>query len=378
MSLLISAGRRRTGSPPSSGPLTGPETNGAISTLAHEAAFWSQVASETALTVTDAGPSSVTGEPIRRVDLGTGPNVVLMTCQRHGFEASPRDAAMAWIRDLAYSTDPNVTSYLAGHRIVLIPTMNPYCIPLTDGVRTQKGLTADGYDLNREPNWTLVAPESETVAAVWADVQPSLFWDLHGWSGSTAQYDLEFLYKATPPGVSATVSDASRLFPPFGVSAAQAAGYTARAYQTVSHYAMSSLVSMKNHVPSMTSEVNTYYPITRQVDTMRAVLDAFPAWHKTNAADLAVARQASLTAATEATTGAVYYATDAYTFAITPADLTGYTLTEPIPDAHAAFWGIQQEPGFVSIDQAARRAIPQLVDPASPVKVVTGARVLAP
>ena len=374
MTLLIVAGSRRRNSAP---PPTGAELNGAISTLEHEDAFWQKVSAQTALTVADVGPSSEPGEPLRRVELGTGPNVVLMTCQRHGYEASPRDAAMAWIRDLAYSTDPAVVEYLSDHRIVLIPTMNPYCIPRTDGVGDQKGLTGEGYDLNREPNWTLSADESAALAAVWADVEPSLFWDLHGWAGSSAQYDLEFFYKATPPGTSADVSAASRLFPPFGAAAAQAAGYTSRAYQTTRHFAMSTVVSMVNHVPSMTSEVNTYYPIARQVDVMRAVLDAFPAWHADNAASLAAAKQASLAAASAATTGAVYYATNADTYALTPAELTGYTLTEPIPAAHAAFWGIQQDPGFVSIMQPARRAIPQLVDPASPVKVVTGTRVLA-
>lgn len=98
---------------------------------------------------------------------------ILIGCTQHGNEPAPREACLATLRELAFSSSPEVLSVLERYVVLVMPTMNP------DGRAADvRALPTLGKDPNRD-HVELEAPESRAVAAVLADHTPDLVLDAH-------------------------------------------------------------------------------------------------------------------------------------------------------------------------------------------------------
>lgn len=357
-------------------PQTGYETHGGWTSLAEEEAFLATLATDTDAQVVEAG-RSVQDRPIYRIDLGDRPDRTLMvTTLIHADEPASREAVLAWIRDLAYSTDPAVQAYLAEHRVVVLTPCNP------DGQIVGTRNNGAGANINRD-FYRLTQPETRTILEVAQEAAPHLAVDAHEFQGQPS--DRQWLGRAggnpmTHPAVQA-MQDAAFTT---ARAAVQAAGYSTDLYwlHLLPRQGWSSVAGTIN-VTGLLSETNTAHPPSVRIPIQRAVLDAIVQWHTTNAHHL-----------TEATTAAVQHATttrDAltlYTRQFIGTDTTpetfnvdGYQLApgQTLPQQHVDAFDITVAPGgYVPMQQPARLVIPALCDPASEDKVVDAERVTRP
>ncbi|MGY1802931.1 hypothetical protein ACI78T_06595 [Blastococcus sp. SYSU D00922] len=169
-------------------PVTAFESSGGVTSLADETTFLQQVAAETSATLTTAGLTTL-GKTIHRLDIGDGPHTMLIVTLQHGSEVAPREAILAFLRDLAYSTGPDVLAYLAEHRVVYVGPVNAGQFP------THRD-NPNGVNLNRD-HFQLTQAETQAVAAVIADTQPHLIIDAHerfgtggmDWEGAVTALD---------------------------------------------------------------------------------------------------------------------------------------------------------------------------------------------
>lgn len=163
-----------------SAPSTGFELYGRWTTVDEETSFLNQVADETDAVLSIAG-ESVLGNQIWRVDLGNpdGPTMMILA-NVHGTEPSGRDAALALLRDLAYSTDPDVVDWLSRNRIVFCPNFNP------DGFSRGRRQNANGLDLHWD-GISITQPESRAVKRVLQDAKPLILVDMHQYETSRTE-----------------------------------------------------------------------------------------------------------------------------------------------------------------------------------------------
>ncbi len=114
---------------------------------------------------------SVKGEPIYRVEMGTGPHRILMWSQMHGNESTTTKAVLDLIRFLA-SGEEDAKAILSECRIILLPMLNP------DGAKAYTRVNARGVDLNRDAQ-ALTQPESKTLRQVYEACDPHFCFNLH-------------------------------------------------------------------------------------------------------------------------------------------------------------------------------------------------------
>jgi len=94
----------------------------------------------------------------------------------HGNEWEGTDAAMAYIEEVAFSTDPAVADLLAGNRLYFTVTNNP------DG--RVLGQRRTGLDLDPNRDFiTNTTPETRLVRDLTQEIQPAFFVDVHGYTG---------------------------------------------------------------------------------------------------------------------------------------------------------------------------------------------------
>src|SRR5699024_2198811 len=167
-------------------PTTGFEdSSGDYTTLADEQAFLETIASETAATLSVAG-ESVEGRPIWRLDLGTDrQSTWLCVATQHAREPVAREATLSFLRDLAYSTDPEILDYLSTHRIVFVPNANP------DGTPGRTRRNANGVDINRD-GFALTQPEALTLQHLIRDTGALLVTDGHEQVGTPSE-EMQYL-----------------------------------------------------------------------------------------------------------------------------------------------------------------------------------------
>lgn len=138
------------------------------------------------------------GRPLHLVTLGSpAPRtaaegrqqpVELHICTQHGNEPAGREACLIALRDLAFSTDANVTSQLASQTILFVPTANP------DGRAANTRENSEGVDINRD-HLNLTSLEAKAMARVIRDWQPDISIDHHEYGpGEPVLYDDEVLY----------------------------------------------------------------------------------------------------------------------------------------------------------------------------------------
>lgn len=372
MTLLASTARRRVAP-----PLTGYEAHGGLTTEAEETALWEQAADETGLTVEITGLSTQ-GRPIRTVSVGAGDaNSLLIVCCRHGYEKAPREGALAFIRNLAYATDSTTLDYLANHRVALVPVLNPDSF--AEGIEGPKGLSG-GVDLNSGDNWRMYAQESRVFAQIWANVQPTVHVDAHSFgSGPVASPSGETF--GAWPGLApqSAHEDIAALITTNGpadvmLAACAGAGYTTNAYTNERTPGDAGADGAVNHAVSLTTETHSGYPRSVQYGSFLTALEALRDWHAENGAAASAARDASMTAPSAPGFVPTYNSiSDGWQ---TIPGLAGYTIPSALPAWQKLLFGIDDPVGnFVTIEQPAGHALPQLLDPDSPLRLYSGAAV---
>lgn len=354
-------------------PLTGFEQTGGWTSLARETEFLQQIGAETDAVYSEAG-RTVQDRPIHRLDIGNGPNTLLLVSLQHANEPSGREAALELVRDLAYATDPDTAEYLTSNRVTLVSSVN------ADGAFTGRDNTA-GVNLNRD--WfKLTQPETRAAQSVFRQAAPTLVMDLHengldlpDWAGNTATLAGAF------PGLSALSED---LFDTV-VGDVQAGGHTAGMYPLTSTPAAgAATAATAGHSLGMVSE-----PLLRdysqpgwvghtalwRVQVSRLAVRSAWRWHAANATALLAARQASIDYASLTTDPILLTNTEMIGGTPLRVDVAGYTLAEPLPAHLMTAHGIEVDGAYVSVNQPARLAIAMLCDPQSRDKVVTATRV---
>lgn len=347
-------------------PLTGNETHGGWTSITHEGNFLDQLADETSAVVSQVG-ETVQGLPIRRLDLGTGTdNTILYVGHQHASEPSGREAVLAMVRDLAYSTDPETLAYLDTHRVVIVPTVN------ADGGMSDR-LNANGININRD-HYRLSQPESRAVAQVIKETQPGVIFDLHE-NGVQSLPDWAGTPEPTPGTYSPLVvlgEDAYDHVVASVISQGRTAGRYPKSSTPVSSLSAS---AGSHHAVGIVSEPTNRVARTERVAGSRMAVDAIREWHREHAAELQAARVASLHYARTTTDSVPLMTTEMTTGTPIMLDIVGYQLQGALPDHVVDLHGIEVDGDFVSVNQAARLAVVMLCDPESPDSMVTATRV---
>ena len=139
---------------------------------------------------------SVHGRPIHLVriahpqpapddQIAAGPSVLVVGSQ-HGDEPAGREAALQFLRDLAFAETSQLPDALSTATVLVIPTANP------DGRAANTRRNVDNIDINRD-HLALVSPEGRTIAQVIRDFRPDLVVDAHERPGATTP-DLQLLW----------------------------------------------------------------------------------------------------------------------------------------------------------------------------------------
>ena len=350
-------------------PQTNYEVNSDWTTLEQESVFLSQVGDETSLNVEVAG-QSVEGKPIRRVSLGQPiEGTVLIVCLQHGNEPASREAALAQIRDMAYSTNPRVLSYLSTHQVVWIPTAVPDSFP-------NRRNNSNGVNPNRD-YFILKQPEPRVIVETINQFQPNLIVDAHeyfttgdDWWGATSQF----------PGAHPDIASWEDEIFNYGRDILASHGYTSKHYP-LDYSSRSSLAKYApaRHTTGLLSETNALHgDIHDRVDVQKIILDMVIDFHEENSLALTAAQVESLAWARTSKGPDKFKIREQYMgrdFTET-AYFSGYQLSEPLDPLLVDMHGIVvDEDLFVPIQQDARLILPQILDPASMDKQVEAARV---
>lgn len=218
-------------------PQTAFETSegAAFTTPEEEVAFLAAVAAGSDRVRLDVIGTSAAGRPLHLVQVAAPPvgpetarerPTAMLVCSQHGNEPAGREACLAFLRDLAYTQDPQLVSLLTTTSFLFVPSANP------DGRAANTRGNEGGVDVNRD-HVTLETPEARAVAGVVRDWQPDVLIDLHEYGPSQpVVYDDSVLW-LWPRNLNtdAAVHDlAIDLGREFLVPAAQEAGFGADEY----------------------------------------------------------------------------------------------------------------------------------------------------
>lgn len=337
-------------------PLTAWETDGTFTTHAEETAFLTQIAADTSAVMSSAGQSAG-GVTLNRLDIGTPTRGTwLIVAMQHGNECSPREGALAFVRDLAYSTDPAIVSYLATHRIVLLAGVNP------DGFPTSR-FNANGQDPNRS-HYGLIQPEAMAIAKTIRAAEAALITDVHGRDDITSGDDWQFAVTGTPSTHPALLDMAQDLAGHV-TSAAAGHGYLTTVYPPSSAGTGTlQRAAGLHHAICLLSETWGQGGSAARIPVTANMLEAARQWHAANSDDLAAARTLSKSAAA-ANTGPYTLEVDATTKVTYFPAPDGYAMTDRtvVPTRLADGFGITADAtGFVTMAQDARPAIPLVMD----------------
>lgn len=342
-------------------PTTPFEDNGytEYTSLADETTFLQQIAAGTSATYSVAG-HSVQNNPINRLDIGNpvrGTHVVVTG--QHGNEMPPREAVLIWARDMAYSTDPGVTAYLAQHRVVVLSTCNPDYM----GVRRANH---NGIDLNRD-HLALSQPESQAIARVIHSTGAHIVSDHHGRQDLSGPIPWEGTYGKPAAQHHGMRSAGKSLVAAVGAGLDTAGHVGWREYRpTDDARLMLSNSAGYHHALGFLSEAWQGTPEYR-VAVAYQVLESIRTWHAGNSFTLAAARAKSIEASVSnqwayPLHGGTHIATETVDWIDPPP--AGYTLAGGLSTVAQECFGVQASGGVVSMEQPAGLVIPALFDPA--------------
>ena len=194
-------------------PETGFEQRSGVGFTTHEEelAFLGDVdAASDRIRITEVG-TSVLGRPIHLARLAypqpatdgqiaAGPAILVLGTQ-HGNEPAGREAALQFLRDLAFAEAAGLPDAMSTATVLVIPTANP------DGRFANTRGNAELVDINRD-HLALATPEARAIAQVIRDFRPDIVVDAHERPGATTP-DLQLLWPRNL-NVFAPVQDLSR------------------------------------------------------------------------------------------------------------------------------------------------------------------------
>uniref|UniRef100_UPI00404B5F06 M14 family zinc carboxypeptidase n=1 Tax=Gelidibacter sp. TaxID=2018083 RepID=UPI00404B5F06 len=117
--------------------------------------------------------TSVLGEPISVIQIGSGSTKILMWSQMHGNESTTTKAIFDLCNVFAYENDSQIQLILKQCTIVIIPMLNP------DGAKAYTRVNANDVDLNRDAQ-DISQPESRVLRDFFNKLQPHFCFNLHG------------------------------------------------------------------------------------------------------------------------------------------------------------------------------------------------------
>lgn len=349
-------------------PQTGWEANGSFTDHTQETAFLTQIASDTGATLSQAGLSA-NGTPLNRLDIGNSSGGTwLIVAMQHGNECAPREGALAFVRDLAYSTAPEIVEYLSSHRIVLLAGANP------DGFPSSR-LNGNNQDINRN-HYGLVQPEAMAIAKTIRSTGAAFITDVHGRDDITSPNDWEFATTSVPSAHPSMLDMAQELKTSMGVAAA-ARGYTTIVYPASAPGAGTlSKAAATHHAVCLLSETWGPGGTVARVAVTRNMLEDARQWHAAQSASLAAARALSKAAA-QANSGPYHLETVSGIIIYNPAP-DGYQMIgrTAVPARLVDGFGITADAnGLITMAQDARWAIPIIMDSISPASSLSADRI---
>ncbi|TNJ46483.1 DUF2817 domain-containing protein [Tamlana fucoidanivorans] len=116
--------------------------------------------------------TSVLGQAIYGLEVGTGPKRILMWSQMHGNESTTTKALFDLLNTLLSETNA-LDSILKNCTLFIIPMLNP------DGASAYTRVNANQVDLNRDAQH-LSQPESKVLRQVFNQFKPHYCYNLHG------------------------------------------------------------------------------------------------------------------------------------------------------------------------------------------------------
>jgi hypothetical protein len=296
-----------------------------------------------------------------------GHNPLLVTGGVHaGTEPAGREAALTWVRNMAYATGAQAT-YLASHPVFIIPTVNP------DGVGN--GVAGDEVPPGKNPNrdgLQLQSTVMQVFGAVVTKIKPQFFVDCHELSvAATEDAWLEFWQNK---GAYSGLNTLGQSMFSSVMTAVQARGRTVAPYPEpmTSGSSTQDVVALMHGLNFLIETDPTDGTIAYRVGIHIDVLECILNWHAANDTTLA-STQASARSAALSNSGPYIFQYSNTT--LNPAPVS-YVLTgaqNSAISAHRAAFGIVSTPigdtgnWRVSMSQETRGMIPLIMDATSDV-----------
>lgn len=344
---------------------------GAWTTLEEEATFLSELATYSPKVHVDTVGTSVQGNPIRRVRIGTGPRRVVWISLQHGDEPITREALFTTLRQWVDSTDPALADYLSRVTVDIVPTCNP------DRLGVSRN-NSRSVNLNRD-HLQLAQPESQAMHAAIRDAEPDLIVDWHEF------HSYATLYKSAPvlnSNVHADIRSLSLGLHEAVGTAMQGAGYTWEQYAPsgaiVGPEYLHNNAGIRNAVGLLMESSLEPDPALRHAAHLVGVETVWR-WHRDNMAAVTTAATAARNQSrTQRLPMTLQVDTNAGGPVIDPMP-TGYRLNASQWDSLAIhrdryrIEGAEKDGAYIiRTGQDQRKAIVYLMDPNSPQRVVSG------
>lgn len=125
-------------------------------------------------------------EPPSDEEIARGNNILIIGSQ-HGNEPAPREMTLQFLRNLAFSDDPEILEMLSEVTVLVIPTANP------DGRVANTRANANGFDINRQ-HLNLGTEEVDAIGSVLNQFKPDITVDAHERPRATGDPDIEALW----------------------------------------------------------------------------------------------------------------------------------------------------------------------------------------
>lgn len=311
---------------------------------------------------------TVNNTPMYLYTIGTGERHVFWLGSQHGSEPAGRDAVFTLMREWAETSDPDVLAYLSQVTLHLMPTGHP------DGWTREN---ANGIDTNRD-FLALTQPETRVFSEIIRDYSPDIVGDLHEFWGDVAnEYSTQ---AAVNVNTDAAIQNLS-----FDMEAAVQTALSGAGYNVINYpapgYGPEYCVSgsgLKGVVPILL-ESNLQLPMAHRHGMYLVALDALWRWHAANissvaaAVDGAPARQGAYR---ESMTLQSLGNASGPVVAPVPAGYTVDATEWAALQHHRDILGITGEAVGsdyrISARQAQQSLIVYLMDPDSPIPVVSG------
>lgn len=351
-------------------------------TRSEEATFLSALAADSPrVSVQQIGAGAIDNTPIHLVTVsaptakpsGDAESILVIAFQ-HGEEPATREAAIALVRDLAYTSEASVVSYLSAHPVHVIVSANP------DRIGEQVRNNKNNIDLNRD-HLALSQPETRAIEQAIKSIRPAIILDWH--ENNDTGVTLQF---GSPSQVQADsgVRNTSNSLRTAIENHVKAQGYTVGPYSAGNTPQILRNTGSLRHSPTILFETDrtSFNMTTRIQQTLTAFRGALN-YHSGNAntvKDTVVSARAAKTA--EGLSATVPFNLGSETLSPPP---TGYLITEAqrfTASAHLDIFGISVTPQgsnwIIPLSQSAQPIIPFLFDASSEWRIVAAERISQP